>query len=132
MFTGSSFTTVSTVGVALMGVAVTTGVNPMLAAGAIVCGACFGDKMSPLSDTTNFAPAVTGVSIFTHIQNMMYTTVPALIITAVFFAFAGQSESFDLTAIQGMQKALTDSFHIHWGPFCLRLQSYMAPSAVNL
>ncbi|MDR5567232.1 Na+/H+ antiporter NhaC [Paenibacillus larvae] len=115
MFTGSSFTTVSTVGVALMGVAVTTGVNTMLAAGAIVCGACFGDKMSPLSDTTNFAPAVTGVSIFTHIQNMMYTTVPALIITAVFFAFAGQSESFDLTAIQGMQKALTDSFHIHWG-----------------
>lgn len=115
MFTGSSFTTVSTVGVALMGVAVTTGVSPMLAAGAIVCGACFGDKMSPLSDTTNFAPAVAGVSLFTHIQNMMYTTVPALIITAVFFTFAGQSEGFELTAIQNIQKALTDSFHIHWG-----------------
>jgi len=72
MFTGSSFTTVSTIGVALMGIALTTGISPTLAAGAIICGACFGDKMSPLSDTTNFAPAVVGISLFTHIRNMMY------------------------------------------------------------
>ncbi|GGF95326.1 Na+/H+ antiporter NhaC [Paenibacillus aceti] len=114
MFTGSSFTTVSTVGVAFMGIALTTGISPTLAAGAIISGACFGDKMSPLSDTTNFAPAVAGVSIFTHIGNMLYTTIPALVITTVFFWFAPSPDSIDLTAIQQIKLALQDSFNIHW------------------
>ncbi|OPA81043.1 Na+/H+ antiporter NhaC [Paenibacillus selenitireducens] len=114
MFTGSSFTTVSTVGVAFMGVAVMTGVSPTLAAGAIISGACFGDKMSPLSDTTNFAPAVTGVSIFTHIRNMLYTTVPALAVTTVFFLLAPKPDIVDLSSIEQIKLALHDGFHIHW------------------
>lgn len=114
IFTGSSFTTVSTVGVAFMGIALTTGISPTLAAGAIICGACFGDKMSPLSDTTNFAPAVAGVSIFTHIRNMMYTTIPALIITTVFFMFAPRPDAMDLSSIQQIKLALEEGFQIHW------------------
>ncbi|MGM1047297.1 MAG: Na+/H+ antiporter NhaC [Bacillota bacterium] len=114
MFTGSSFTTVSTVGVAFMGIALTTGISPTLAAGAIICGACFGDKMSPLSDTTNFAPAVAGVSIFTHIRNMVYTTLPALIVTTVFFLLAPKTNTIDLSSIQQIKLALQDGFHIHW------------------
>lgn len=114
MFTGSSFTTVSTVGVALMGIALTTGISPTLAAGAIISGACFGDKMSPLSDTTNFAPAVAGVSLFTHIRNMVNTTLPALVITTIFFLFAPKSNSVDLSSIQQIKFALQEGFHIHW------------------
>ncbi|MFC7679878.1 Na+/H+ antiporter NhaC [Paenibacillus sp. GCM10028914] len=114
MFTGSSFTTVSTVGVALMGIALTTGISPTLAAGAVVCGACFGDKMSPLSDTTNFAPAVTGISLFTHIRNMMYTTVPALILTTIFFLLVPQSNNIDLSSIYPIKVALDQGFQIHW------------------
>lgn len=114
MFTGSSFTTVSTVGVAMMGIALTTGISPAVAAGAIICGACFGDKMSPLSDTTNFAPAVAGISIFTHIRNMMFTTVPALIITTIVFLFLPMPESANLSSIQEIKLALKDGFHIHW------------------
>ncbi|HEY2495207.1 MAG TPA: Na+/H+ antiporter NhaC [Paenibacillus sp.] len=114
MFTGSSFTTVSTVGVALMGIALTTGISPTLAAGAVICGACFGDKMSPLSDTTNFAPAVAGISLFTHIRNMVYTTLPALVVTTVFFLLAPKTNTIDLSSIQQIKLALQDGFHIHW------------------
>ncbi|MCJ8013637.1 Na+/H+ antiporter NhaC [Paenibacillus sp. KQZ6P-2] len=114
MFTGSSFTTVSTVGVAFMGIALTTGVSPTLAAGAIICGACFGDKMSPLSDTTNFAPAVAGISIFTHIRNMLYTTIPALIVTTAFFLLAPKSDIIDVSSIEQIKLALQEGFHIHW------------------
>ncbi|WP_054955117.1 Na+/H+ antiporter NhaC [Paenibacillus dakarensis] len=114
MFTGSSFTTVSTVGVALMGIAVTTGISPTLAAGAIISGACFGDKMSPLSDTTNFAPAVAGTSLFTHIRHMMYTTIPALLVTTIFFIFAPKSSSIDLSSIHEIKLALREGFNIHW------------------
>lgn len=114
MFTGSSFTTVSTVGVALMGIALTTGISPTLAAGAIVSGACFGDKMSPLSDTTNFAPAVAGISLFTHIRNMVYTTLPALIVTTLFFLFVPKSSTIDLSSIEQIKLALHSGFHIHW------------------
>ncbi|UNK16163.1 Na+/H+ antiporter NhaC [Paenibacillus sp. N3/727] len=114
MFTGSSFTTVSTVGVAFMGIALTTGISPTLAAGAIICGACFGDKMSPLSDTTNFAPAVAGVSIFTHIRNMVHTTLPALVVTTVFFLLAPKTNTIDLSSIEQIKLALHDGFHIHW------------------
>lgn len=114
MFTGSSFTTVSTVGVALMGIALTTGISPTLAAGAIISGACFGDKMSPLSDTTNFAPAVAGISLYTHIRNMMYTTIPALVVATIFFLLAPKTNSFDLSSIHEIKLALGDGFNIHW------------------
>ncbi|MCR8644696.1 Na+/H+ antiporter NhaC [Paenibacillus sp. N1-5-1-14] len=113
MFTGSSFTTVSTVGVALMGMAIAMGVNPVLAAGAVISGACLGDKMSPLSDTTSFAPAVAGVQLFTHIQNMLYTTIPALFLTIIFFIFVPQTGGATSSSIMEMQQALQASFHIH-------------------
>ena len=114
LFTGSSFTTVSTVGVAFMGIAATTGVSPTLAAGAVICGACFGDKMSPLSDTTNFAPAVAGTTLFTHIRNMLYTTVPALVLTTIFFLFGARTGSVDLSSMEQIKLALHEGFNIHW------------------
>ncbi|MEI5991492.1 hypothetical protein A5881_003029 [Enterococcus termitis] len=76
---GSAFTTVSTIGLALMGMGISMGFNSAILAGAIISGAVFGDKMSPLSDTTNLASAVAGADLFKHIKNMMWTTVPALL-----------------------------------------------------
>lgn len=113
-FTGSSFTTIGTVGVALMGLATSLGVHPGLAAGAIISGACFGDKMSPLSDTTNFAPAVAGVPLFSHIKHLMWTTVPALIITIFIFLMMGSGVNADqaLTSIQPVQEQLQNAFNI--------------------
>lgn len=87
--TGSSWTTAGTIGVALMGVAGGLGVPPPMAAGAIVSGAYFGDKMSPLSDSTNLAPAVAGSQLFEHIRHMVYTTMPALLIALVLYALMG-------------------------------------------
>ncbi|WZY01032.1 Na+/H+ antiporter NhaC [Bacillus sp. FSL W7-1360] len=114
-FTGSSFTTIGTVGVALMGIAVALHVPAPLAAGAIICGACFGDKMSPLSDTTNFAAAVARVPLFTHIKHMLWTTVPALFITYVFLFVVGRSASGgEQMQLQPMLDALTGHFHITW------------------
>ncbi|MFG6495872.1 Na+/H+ antiporter NhaC [Fictibacillus sp. UD] len=113
-FTGSSFTTVGTVGVALMGISHVLGVNPALAAGAIVSGACFGDKMSPLSDSTNFAPGVVGVNMFEHIRHMMWTTVPAFILTAIaFFFLGGNGGSANLQEIKEIQSVLSSEFPIH-------------------
>ncbi|MCF6408473.1 Na+/H+ antiporter NhaC [Pseudalkalibacillus salsuginis] len=112
-FTGSSFTTIGTVGVALMGLSASLGVHPGLAAGAIICGACFGDKMSPLSDTTNFAPAVAGVSLFNHIKHLMWTTIPALIVTIVIFVIMGTGTSEGaLTSIENVQGHLSQTFNI--------------------
>ena len=88
---GSSFTTVSTIGVALIGVAAAAGVPLTWAAGAVICGACFGDKMSPMSDTTNFAAGVGELPIFKHIRHMAGTTIPALLITILLFFFMGRS-----------------------------------------
>lgn len=87
--TGSSWTTAGTVGVALIGIATAQNLNPGLAAGAIISGAYFGDKMSPLSDTTNLAPAVAGTDLFTHIRHMTWTTTPALIIALILFVAIG-------------------------------------------
>jgi len=82
---GSSLTTVATLGVALMGMSNAFGLNPAITAGAIVSGSFFGDKMSPLSDTTGIAASIVGVDLFDHIKNMMYTTVPAFIISSIAF-----------------------------------------------
>lgn len=112
-FTGSSFTTIGTVGVALMGIAVALGVNPALAAGAIISGACFGDKMSPLSDTTNFAPGIVNVSVFDHIRFMMGTTVPAITITFIlFFIFGRGNGSIDSETIGSTQQELARLFQL--------------------
>ncbi len=79
--TGSSWTTVATVGVALIAIGNALGLNPAMTAGAIISGAYFGDKISPLSDTTNLAPAMAGTDVFTHVKYMIYTTVPTYLIT---------------------------------------------------
>jgi NhaC family Na+:H+ antiporter len=87
--TGSSWSTAATVGLALMGVGGALNIDPGMTAGAVVSGAYFGDKLSPLSDTTNLAPAAAGAELFEHIRHMLYSTVPALIIALIGFAILG-------------------------------------------
>ncbi len=87
--TGSSWTTAGTVGIALIGVATAQNLHPGVAAGAIISGAYFGDKMSPLSDTTNLAPAVAGADLFDHIRHMLWTTTPSFVVALVLFLLAG-------------------------------------------
>jgi len=86
---GSSWSTSATLGVALMSIGYTLGFNPGLVAGAIISGAYFGDKMSPLSDTTNLASGVTGVDLFTHIRYLSMTSIPSIIITLVLYLIIG-------------------------------------------
>lgn len=87
--TGSSWTTSATVGIALIGIAEALDISVGMTAGAILSGAYFGDKLSPLSDTTNLAPAMAGTDLFTHIRYMLYTTVPTIIITIIIFVIIG-------------------------------------------
>lgn len=90
---GSSWTVAGTVGVALMGTAAALGLSVEITAGAIISGAYFGDKMSPLSDTTNLAPGVVGVDLFVHIRHMMWTTIPSILIALVIYALLGMNQS---------------------------------------
>ncbi|WP_282018985.1 Na+/H+ antiporter NhaC [Salegentibacter mishustinae] len=87
--TGSSWTTSATVGIALIGIAEALGISVGMTAGAILSGAYFGDKLSPLSDTTNLAPAMAGTDLFTHIRYMTLTTVPTITITLIIFVIIG-------------------------------------------
>ncbi len=87
--TGSSWTTSATVGIALIGIAEALGISVGMTAGAILSGAYFGDKLSPLSDTTNLAPAMAGTDLFTHIRYMVLTTVPTITITLIIFIIIG-------------------------------------------
>jgi NhaC family Na+:H+ antiporter len=89
LLSGSSWTTIATIGVALVGIGDALGVSEAWTAGAIISGAYFGDKMSPLSDTTILASSATGTDLFEHIRYMMYTTIPTFIITLIIFLFAG-------------------------------------------
>lgn len=87
--TGSSWSTVATVGIALLGIGQNFGIHDGLTAGAIISGAYFGDKMSPLSDTTTLAPAMAGTDLFTHIKHMAWTTIPSILITMLVFLIIG-------------------------------------------
>tara|TARA_B100000963_G_scaffold212551_1_gene185208 strand:+ start:9689 stop:11182 length:1494 start_codon:yes stop_codon:yes gene_type:complete len=87
--TGSSWSTIATIGIALLGIGTALGLPTGLTAGAIISGAYFGDKMSPLSDTTNLAPIVSGTDLFTHIRYMLYTTIPSFLITLIVFLIIG-------------------------------------------
>jgi NhaC family Na+:H+ antiporter len=91
LMTGTSWTTVATIGVALLGIGTALGVPAPWSAGAIISCAYFGDKLSPLSDTTILASSSTGVELFTHIRYMIYTTVPSFTITLIIFFFSGLS-----------------------------------------
>ncbi|MER1985355.1 MAG: Na+/H+ antiporter NhaC [Solibacillus sp.] len=112
---GSSLTTVATVGTAMMGIAVTVDASLAITAGAIVSGAFFGDKMSPLSDTTNLAASVVGIDIFTHIRNMMYTTIPAFILSLIVYAVLSPSAaSIDQAEMTVMKETLRATNLVHW------------------
>ena len=87
--TGSSWTTAATVGIALIGIGEALGISIGMTAGAVLSGAYFGDKMSPMSDTTNLAPAMAGTDLFTHIKYMAYTTVPTIVVTLIVFVILG-------------------------------------------
>lgn len=89
MSIGSSWTTAATIGVALLGVATGLGLEQTVTAGAVISGAYFGDKLSPLSETTNLAPAVVGADLFEHIHHMLWTTVPSFVIALIIFVFMG-------------------------------------------
>ncbi|GGG44556.1 Na+/H+ antiporter NhaC [Bizionia arctica] len=103
--TGSSWTTSATVGIALIGIGSALGIPAGMIAGAVISGAYFGDKMSPLSDTTNLAPAMAGTDLFTHIRYMTITTVPTLIVTLI--AFSVISMSLDTTGSTDLSSLLT-------------------------
>jgi NhaC family Na+:H+ antiporter len=111
--TGSSWTTSATVGIALVGIGSALGIPTGMIAGAVISGAYFGDKMSPLSDTTNLAPAMAGTDLFTHIKYMAYTTVPTIIITLIVFTIL--STTVDTTGSADVSNLLTsikNTFHI--------------------
>ena len=111
---GSSLTTVATLGVAFIGMSHAFDANVAIAAGAVVSGAFFGDKMSPLSDTCTIAASVVGIDLFEHMRNMMYTTVPAWILTvAIFWYFSGQTVSSDLNQVTVLQSQLLASGLVH-------------------
>ena len=106
--TGSSWTTAGTVGIALIGVGTGLGISPAMSAGAIISGAYFGDKMSPLSDTTNLAPAVAGSKLFEHIRHMAWTTGPSFVIALIAFSVLGLSQETSLEGT-GDLNAIIDS-----------------------
>ncbi|WP_204345389.1 Na+/H+ antiporter NhaC family protein [Psychroserpens algicola] len=111
--TGSSWTTSATVGIALVGIGTALGVHPGMIAGAVISGAYFGDKMSPLSDTTNLAPAMAGTDLFTHIRYMALTTVPTIIITIIVFAILSATiETSGNADISDLLGSIDETFNI--------------------
>jgi len=114
--TGSSWSTAGTVGVALVGVGQGLGVPVTMVAGAIISGAYFGDKMSPLSDTTNLAPAVAGTDLFSHIRHMVYTTGPGYVISIVLYGLLGtrfSGGSLKAENIDVILSTIKSNFFIH-------------------
>tara|TARA_B100000959_G_scaffold87905_3_gene93182 strand:+ start:2750 stop:4198 length:1449 start_codon:yes stop_codon:yes gene_type:complete len=112
--TGSSWTVAGTLGVALIAVSIGLNLSPEIAAGAIISGSYFGDKMSPLSDTTNLAPAITGTDLFTHIRHMVWTTTPSFILALIIFMLLGfgvTSQAEDAT-IKLFNETLGNAFNI--------------------
>lgn len=111
--TGSSWTTSATVGIALIGIGETLGISLGMTAGAVLSGAYFGDKMSPLSDTTNLAPAMAGAELFTHIKYMAITTVPTFIITLLLFFIIGLNIEVSGTPnVSDKLEAINNAFNI--------------------
>ncbi len=113
--TGSSWTTAATVGIALIGIGKALGIHDGMIAGAVLSGAYFGDKMSPLSDTTNLAPAMAGTDLFTHIRYMAYTTIPSISIALIIFLVLGfmQGGSGDVTETEAILTAISSKFNIN-------------------
>lgn len=111
--TGSSWTTSATVGIALIGIGGTIGIPLGMVAGAVISGAYFGDKMSPLSDTTNLAPAMAGAELFSHIRYMALTTIPSIVITLIIFTIIGLTrETTGSTDTKEILAVIDDAFNI--------------------
>lgn len=114
--TGTSWGTAGTIGIALMGIARGLGVPPEIAAGAVISGAYFGDKLSPLSDTTNLAPAVAGTDVFTHIKGMLPATIVAYAGALIIFLVMGfqysSGSAVDLSSINTIREGISSSFTI--------------------
>lgn len=115
--TGTSWGTMGTMGVALMGIGFGLGMDPAITAGAIISGAYFGDKMSPLSDTTNLAPAMAGTDVMTHVKFMLPSTAVTYVVSAVFFLVMGlvqyQGGEADMSSVTTLSTALKDMFTIN-------------------
>lgn len=112
---GNAWTAAGTIGIALMGVGEGLGVNLAMVAGAVVSGVYFGDKISPLSETTNLAPGVAGSELFEHIKHMMFTTIPALVISLILYFILGftlSNSGTDIQQISAIQSNLGDIFTI--------------------
>ena len=115
LVTGTSYGSVGSAGVAMMAIGNAMGINPGMVAGAVICGAMFGDKLSPLSDTTNLAPAVAGAKLGDHIRSMLWTTLPTYVITLIIFTALGFSQTAgDYTTgnISTYVDALNNEFHL--------------------
>lgn len=115
-FTGSSYSAISTMGVAFMGIGIGLSINPGITAGMIVSGSVFGDKLSPFSDSTNLAAAVSDANVFDHVKSMLYTTVPAMLISAVLYfviSMRYSAANIDLSIISNIQNALLANFNIN-------------------
>ena len=111
--TGSSWTTSATVGIALVGIGETLGISMGMTAGAVLSGAYFGDKMSPLSDTTNLAPAMAGGELFSHIKYMAYTTIPTIVLTLIIFIIIGFNlDTTGTPQISDKLNAIDEAFNI--------------------
>ncbi|MFJ7953891.1 Na+/H+ antiporter NhaC [Lysinibacillus sp. NPDC096418] len=135
---GSSLTTVATVGVAFIGIASAMDISLAITAGAIVSGAFFGDKMSPLSDTTNLASGTVGVDLFEHIKNMGWTTIPAFVISFVLYAIlspTGTGASFE--TVEQFKEGLLATGLVHWYTLLplvvlVIMTFYKAPALISL
>lgn len=112
---GSSLTTAATLGVAFVGASSALGVSPVITAGAVVSGAFFGDKMSPLSDTTTLAASVAGADLFDHIKNMSWTTIPAFILSFFIYLLLSPKETGEsLQQMEIIKETLTHLNLVHW------------------
>lgn len=114
---GSSWTTIGTVGIGLVGIAQAADISLSLTAGAVVSGAYFGDKLSPLSDTTNLAAGLSGAELFSHIRNLLWTTIPAFCIAILFFVCFEAAPSDDVMLVADLRKQFGE--HFTFSPFLL-------------
>ncbi len=125
--TGSSWSTTATMGIALIGIGKAMGISEAMTAGAVISGAYFGDKLSPLSDTTNLAPAMAGTDLFTHIRYMAWTTVPSISIALVAFVFIGLGSAENAEVQQAVYIQEVLEMHFHMTPWL-----FAAPAVVVL
>ncbi|AVM42908.1 Na+/H+ antiporter NhaC [Fastidiosipila sanguinis] len=115
LLTGSSWSTAGTIGLALMAIGNSLGFNPGLSAGAIISGAYFGDKLSPISDTTTLASGISNVNLFDHIKHMLYTTIPSFTVSLIIYFFISWNyniKAFDPTYVESILSGISQNFHI--------------------